>query len=321
MPAVTTPVLYDDAPLLHTHNLQVPGGHCLHVREWGCAGGLPALLLHGGPGSGCSPMLWRMFNPARYRVIAADQRGAGRSTPRGGVQHNTTADLLADLRWLRRRLGITQWLVVGGSWGATLALAHALDEPQAVSGLLLRAPFLARPQDITQFFEQAPVGLDEAWRRFMHAVAPGAGQTLLAALYAGLHSATASTAKAMARAWWCWEQALSGSTVQAGFLNGDDLQRQVDRLRVQSHYLLHGCWLNQPPLLEHCAALPARPVLLLQGSEDLICTPQATALLHAHLPGSHLHTVVGAGHDPTHAAMRAAMVGALDGWAHCQAWS
>jgi proline iminopeptidase len=321
MRAVPSRDLYPDQPLLRSHDLALPGGHRMHVREWGHPQGQPALLLHGGPGSGCAPFLWRSFNPARFRVIAPDQRGAGLSTPRGGILHNTTTDLLADLRELRQLLGIERWLVVGGSWGATLALAHALDAPEAVSGLVMRASFLSRHEDIHRFFQLPPAGLEVAWQHFHDSVAPPPGQTLLTALHAGLClQGDADRAGALAQAWWRWERSLARGMAEQATLAGDALQAQVDRLRVQAHYLLHACWLDAPSLPARCAAQPLpMPVQMIHGLQDRICPPETARVLHAALPGSTMQWIAGAGHDPTHPAMVDAMVTALDAWAEVAA--
>ena len=164
MPAALRP-LYETTPAWRSEWLEVDGGHSLHVQQFGAPDGLPVLVLHGGPGSGCSPLLPRFCDPRRYRIVCPDQRGAGQSRPSGEVAHNTTAFLLADLRTLRAHLQIARWLVVGGSWGATLALAHAADAPEAVAGLLLRSSFLARAQDIAAFFDGAAHGRPQAWPR------------------------------------------------------------------------------------------------------------------------------------------------------------
>jgi proline iminopeptidase len=321
MRAVPFRDLHPDQPPLRSHDLALPGGHRMHVREWGHPQGMPALLLHGGPGSGSAPFLWRSFDPARFRVIAPDQRGAGLSTPRGGIAHNTTADLLADLRQLRELLGIERWLVVGGSWGATLALAHALDAPEAVSGLLLRASFLSRHEDIERFFQQPPAGLEVAWQHFHDIVAPEPGHSLLAALHAGLClEGDADRADALALAWWRWERSLARGTAEQAALAGDALQAQVDRLRVQAHYLVHACWLDAPSLPARCAARPPQvPIHMIHGLQDRICPPEAAQVLHAALPGSRMQWLAGAGHDPTHPAMVDAMVTALDAWAGAEA--
>lgn len=319
--AVTFAALYPPTTPLCTHALPVSGGHLLHVEESGSADGIAALVLHGGPGSGCSPLLRRFFDPARYRVICVDQRGSGASLPRGETAHNRTPDLLDDLRALRLHLGIDRWLVVGGSWGAALAIAHACDAPQAVSGLLLRAVFLARTEDIGWFFQGAREALPEAWQRFA-AVAPAARRgDLLTFLVDAFRRSDPHECAALALAWWRWEQAMARQTVLGQCVPdpvspaGEALAALVDRYRVQSHYLRHGCWLSQPSLLDRCARLPPVPTLLLHGLEDRVCRPEGALAAHARMPHSRLHWVDGAGHDPTHPAMAAATVAALDGFA------
>jgi len=284
--------LYAGRPPFRSWTLDAGQGHRLHVDEWGAPNGRPALLLHGGPGSGCSPLLRRFFDPARYRVIGLDQRGAGRSVPRGETAHNDTGHLLADLRSLRRRLGLARWLVVGGSWGATLALAHALDEPQAVAGLLLRALFLPRQPDIDAFF---------------------AGGPPLAALAAGLDGGSAERRRC-ALAWWRHELQRCGGELEAE-PSGEALDALVDRYRVQAHYLLQRCWLDEPPLLQRCTALPPVPTLLLHARDDRVCPPAAAMSLLALCPHARLQWIELGGHDPAQPAMAAAMVSALDAFA------
>lgn len=294
MPA-PTPVttLHGDPPLLARHALPVGDGHVLDVQEHGRAGGLPALVLHGGPGSGCSPLLRRFFDPQRYRIVSVDQRGAGASTPRGATQHNTTAHLLADLRRVRAALRLERWLVVGGSWGATLAIAHAADDPAAVSGLLLRAVFLARRADVDAFCHAADLDLP--------------------ALARPLHGDDDGQARRAAHTWWRAERSLAGSV--AADPDNDALAALVDRYRVQSHYLLNDCFLAEQPLLERCAQLPRVPTLLLHGLADRICPPAGAQAVHQRLPHAALRWIDGAGHDPAHPAMAAAMVRALDRYA------
>lgn len=283
--------LFPDPPSLALHALAVPGGHVLQVQEFGRADGIPAVVLHGGPGSGCSPLLRRVFDPARYRIVCPDQRGAGGSRPRGGIEHNTTDDLIADLRHIREHLGIERWLVVGGSWGATLALAHAAAEPDAVSALLLRASFLARPQDVAGFF----------------------GELSLQDLADALSSPQRAEREHAALRWWRHEQSLAGTS--AAEPTGEALTAQVDRLRVQAHYLRHGCWLQSPALLERCETVRRMPTLLLHARDDRICPAEGAERLRERLPQARLDWLDEGGHDPAHPAMVSAMVGALDRYA------
>lgn len=301
-----------------THRLPLDGGHVMHVEEHGNPAGLPVVVLHGGPGSGSSPLLRRDFDPAHYRIVCPDQRGSGLSTPAGSIKHNTLADLLADLRLLRAHLHIDRWLVVGGSWGATLALMHALDAPEAVAGLLLRNVFLARESDIHALFAGAlrhdgparRVLWDEAERRQCPVTVP------IAEVFA---RGTWARQCELTRNWFAWEQRLA-SGAAAPLLDEAMLPRLVTRYRVQSHYLRHGCWLDAPTLLQRCAAAkPAVPTLIVHGTNDALCPPEGAQAL-AQVLGAPLQWAQGAGHDPTHPAIAAAMQQALRDYAATQAF-
>jgi proline iminopeptidase len=283
------------------HRLPLGGGHVMHVEEHGNAAGAPALVLHGGPGSGGSPLQRSFFDPAHWRILCPDQRGAGRSTPRGSIEHNTLADLLADLRLLRAHLRIDRWLVVGGSWGATLALLHALDEPAAVAGLVLRNPFLARAEDISRFLAEP------GWAG-LQAQADAAGCSLMDFVADLFATGSLAEQRAAAACWWQVEQRLAGGNPALP----PDLEQLVDRYRVQSHYLRHGCWIASPGLLARCGELPTVPIVIVQGAEDALCPPEgARALAQALQRRATLREVPGAGHDPSHPAMAAAMRQAL----------
>ena len=304
----------------------------LRITQHGTPHGLPVLLLHGGPGSGCSPLLRRFFNPGHWSMVCVDQRGAGASRPAGGVQHNTTQHLLADLRQVRQQLQIARWWVVGGSWGATLAVAHAADAPDAVAGLLLRASFLAQQADIAGFFQRSAAtspAAAAAWTALAARLPQAAGQPLLPSIAQVMALQPAGGQQVqLAAAWWAWEQALSSAAaVQPAAhpapatapaiapaiapATGAALDALVARYRVQSHFLQHGCWLQQPSLLDLAARVPPVPTLLLHGTDDSICPPAGALALQLALPHSRLQWVQGAGHDPSHPAMAAAMLAAL----------
>jgi proline iminopeptidase len=278
--------LYADQPLLREWTLATTDGHALHVREWGCGDGTPVLVLHGGPGSGAGPVLWRVFDPQRWRVIVPDQRGAGRSTPAGALHGNTTAHLLDDITLLRRHLGLAQWTVAGGSWGATLALLAAAREAHTVTALLLRAPFLADNAAIEAFFDGAPHSLQS--------------------LHAQLHGHDAAAAAHAAQAWWQWECVQSGMAAAAT----PDPAALLQRLRLQSHYLVHDCFLRHP-LVAALPALHPLPITIVHGEQDRVCPPAGTHLLRQHLPHAQVHWVPGTGHNAAHPSMVSAWMHTL----------
>jgi proline iminopeptidase len=284
--------LFPVVPPVRSHRMPVSDGHELHVEEHGNLAGLPVLILHGGPGSGCSALLPRFFNPERYRIVCVDQRGAGLSTPAGSIDANTTEHLIDDLVRVRRKLGIEQWLVAGGSWGATLAIAYAAAEPAAISGMLLRATFLARPADIEGFFAGAPAELARSWNSIV--------------------DLPIAAAMPVARAWRRWEQSLESPSQIFDEPDAAVLRAMVQRYRIQSHYLSHGCWLIEAPLLDRCAAVPGVPTMLLHGTADRVCLPAGAYAVHARLPHSLLRWARDAGHDPNHPAMVELMLAATE---------
>lgn len=264
--------------------LEASAGHRLYYEQWGRQNGPVALVLHGGPGSGFSERLRSFFDPLQFRVVAFDQRGCGRSTPRGSISANTTAHLLADIEQLREALGVARWLVVGGSWGATLGLAYAGRHAERVTGLLLRGFFWPGLADIESFFADKP------WRRWaIQLTAPSMTERHVAAL-----------------AWWQWELSRSG-TQNLPALGTTELDALCKRYRVQAHYLLHGCWLDEVGLGYGASKLPDLPIQFLHGDVDQVCPLASARRVHGWLAGSQWHTVPGAGHDPFHPAMDQAM--------------
>lgn len=316
--------LFPPAPELLRAHIEVPGGHQLHLRLSGHAHGQPVLLLHGGPGSGCSPLLSRFLDPERFLIIAPDQRGSGLSLPQGGLQANRLTDLLDDLEGLHQTLKLDRpWKVVGGSWGATLAMAHAAQAPHLVSSLLLRASFLGRDQDVDDFFSpQAgdPADVAAELARFR----TGPHTRLVDDLYRALHGGDPDQALAAARAWWRWEvcaslprHALTAAGHPPRWPAEPEPQALLARLRVQSHYLAQGCGLRELTLLQRAHAVPDVPIQLLHGLDDRVCPPQGATLLYRALLSRAARSPVslswlpGVGHDPYHPLMVDAMIRAL----------
>ena len=294
--------------------LDVGDGHRIYYEQCGRSEGIPVVFLHGGPGSGCSLRHRQLFDPQRCRVILFDQRGCGRSLPRGTLHGNTSDKLVADIEHLRLHLGIERWLVAGGSWGAGLALAYAAAHPACCLGLVLRAVFLGRVSDLNWFFQQARQLLPDAWEALAQQAPLAARGDLLRWLSAGLHGDQPQEALARARIWEAWEVALSqrqnvppGAELPAG----DATAALLDKYRVQSHYLMNGCFWGDIGLLERARLLASVPTAILHGRLDWICRPQAAWELHSSLPGSRLQWVDGCGHSPFEPAMARALAQAV----------
>lgn len=304
--------------------LDVGDGHVLYYEQAGRADGVPAVLLHGGPGSGCSPMHRRLFDPQRYRAVLFDQRGCGRSTPRGGVRHNTTAHLIADLERLREHLGIARWLVVGGSWGSALALAYAARHRERVGGLVLRGIFLTGRADLDWFFRDVRALEPEAWQRFAEQFPRRRRRDLLEACTRVFARGDAAAVAALAVAWSAYERRLLDPATEPGAVPpGDALAATVDRYRVQIHYLARRCFLGERAVLGAASALSGVPTAIVHGRDDRVCRPLNAWRLQRTLGGSRLALIRGGGHDAFAPALAAPLVDALrlfadggrfDGW-------
>lgn len=293
----------------NTDWLDVGEGHRIYYEQCGRSQGLPVVFLHGGPGSGCSPRHRQLFDPERCRVVLFDQRGCGRSLPRGALHGNTSDKLVADIEQLRRHLGIERWLVMGGSWGAGLALAYAAAHPACCLGLVLRGVFLGRPSDLDWFFQQARQLLPDAWEALAQQAPVAARGNLLRWLSAGLLDGSPQEALARASAWEAWEAAMSQHqhVAQRSELSETDAAALVDKYRLQSHYLMNGCFWGDAGLLERTRTLASVPTAILHGRLDWICRPQAAWELHHSLPGSRLQWLDACGHSPFDPAMAQAL--------------
>ena len=290
--------------------LEVGDGHRLYFEQSGSAAGLPVVYLHGGPGGACSPRYRDLFDLTDCRLTLFDQRGCGRSEPRGALHANTSAHLVADIEQLRQQLGIARWLVTAGSWGAGLALAYAAAHPSACLGLVLRGVFLGRASDLDWFFQQASQLLPDAWEALARQAPPAARGDLLAWLHAGLHGDQPQVALERALAWDSWESSMSqhrSAAPRPEPAPAEDAAALLDKYRLQSHYLTNGCFWGDTPLLARVPALARVPTAILQGREDWICRPEAAWALHMSLPNSRLQWLNGCAHSPFEAAMAQAL--------------
>jgi proline iminopeptidase len=305
-------------PSLVSDWLDVGDGHRLYFEQCGEASGLPVVYLHGGPGGAFSPRHRELFDLTRCRLTLFDQRGCGRSEPRGALHANTSDHLVADIEQLRQHLGIARWLVAAGSWGAGLALAYAAAHPSACLGLVLRGVFLGRASDLDWFFQQARQLLPDAWEALARQAPRAARGDLLAWLHAGLHSDQPQVALSRAIAWEAWESSVSqhrSAAARPEPVPAEDAAALLDKYRVQSHYLTNGCFWGDAPLLARAPALAQVPTAILHGRQDWICRPEAAWALHMNLPNSRLQWLDGCGHSPFEAAMARALLQAVSHFA------
>ena len=300
--------------------LDVGRGHRIYHEQAGAADGIPIVLLHGGPGSGSNARQREIADPARFRIVQFDQRGTGRSTPAGETAHNNTDALIADIEALRETLGIGRWLVVGGSWGASLALAYAARHRERVSGVLLRGTFLTGRDDLQWFFYGAGAFAPEAHETFLRVVPRRWHRNVVDWLDRAFARGDARCAE-IAAAWQAYEMALSGDTPSTSRPNAAvpadaaAAARLVAKYRVQSHYIARKCFLGEAAVLRAANALRGVPVAIVHGERDLVCRPANAWRVHRTCAGSRLAWAIGAGHSPWHPATFALSRGALDGFA------
>ncbi|PAY22115.1 prolyl aminopeptidase [Dietzia natronolimnaea] len=280
---------------------------------WECSGnpdGAPVLFVHGGPGGGTTPEHRRMFDPESYRIILVDQRGCGRSTPHvadgADLAVNTTWHLTADLERLRESLGIDRWLVFGGSWGTTLALAYAQQHPDRVRGLVLRGIFLCRPSEIDWFYRGGAAHLfPDAWEGYLAPLVAAEGAETVhrdgfdhvAAYHRLLHCGDPAVEIAAARAWTTWETTTSTLLPRPPAADGDEADRfALAFARIENHYFVNDAFLGGRAILDRMDRVAQLPAVIVHGRYDVVCPVTSAWELHAAWPGSELHIVADAGH-------------------------
>jgi proline iminopeptidase len=295
-----------------TGMLDVGAGHRVYWEQSGNPHGIPVLFCHGGPGSSCGAVHRRFFDPARYRAILFDQRGCGRSEPLGEIRHNTTWDLVADMETLRREFEVERWLLFAGSWGATLALAYAQSHPQAVTGLVLRGVFLGTDEEVDWFLHGLRRFVPEAWSTFARALDAGASSHLLQACIRRLEAGPPAASLNAARAWMAYESEVMalGEQPSASSVAPRD-EAVLARVRIQTHYLRHQCFLAERPILGRMAAIRSLPAIVVQGRLDMVCPPVTAHRLVAHWAAAELRMVECAGHLVFNPDLAVALVRAL----------
>jgi len=272
--------------------------HTMHWEACGNAEGVPVVFLHGGPGGGCLPHHRRFYDPAFWKIVLYDQRGAGRSAPSAELAANTTQHLVADLERLRTELRVERWLVFGGSWGSTLALAYAQAHPQRVLGLVLRGIFLATAAEIDWFMHGMRNTFPEAWRAFADALPPAERADLLGNYYRRLTSPDPKVHLPAAHAWDRYEGACTTLLPAADPLSrfdGDTAALAI--ARIEAHYFVNRGFLAPGQLLDGVAKIRHLPCTIVQGRYDIVCPPVTADALARAWPEAEFVVVPDAGHS------------------------
>jgi proline iminopeptidase len=298
--------------------LRVSEQHELYYEECGNPRGKPAVFVHGGPGAGCDARARGFFDPSRYRIILFDQRGCGRSRPHASLIDNTTWDLVADMEKLRVHLGIEQWLVFGGSWGSTLALAYSQTHPTRVSEIVLRGIFMLRKWELDWFYQEGASALfPDRWEAYVEAIPRAERGDFVTAYYKRLTSEDRATRVAAARAWSVWEAATSylyTSEEQVQKWDEEDFALAV--ARIECHYFVNrGFFEDEDQLLMGVDKIRHIPAVIVQGRYDVVCPMKSAWDLHKVWPEAAFHIIAASGHSAFEPATTSELVKATDAFA------
>jgi proline iminopeptidase len=295
--------------------LPVGDSHEIYVETIGRTDGIPAVYLHGGPGSGCQPDHRRLFDPERFHAVLFDQRGAGRSRPKGRREHNTLPHLIADMEMIRENLGFTRWMVVGGSWGATLALAYAQAHPHRVSGIVLRATFLGTRAELEgAFTDVLPRFYPDLSDDFLKLLPAEERGQPLDAYWRRILDADSAVHGPAARAWNDTERILSehtSSRVRLDLKSLNSTYTLPSTPFMEAHYFQNGCFMRPGQLLAEAQKLAGIPGIVVQGRYDLLCPPATSHALSAAWPESEVRFIEGAGHSLYDPGVRDAVMKAI----------
>ena len=295
--------------------LDVGDGHRIYVEQCGNPDGIPVVVLHGGPGGGCSPTMRRYFDPRKFRIILFDQRGCGRSRPHASVEANTTWHLVRDIELIREKLSIGSWICFGGSWGATLALIYAQSHPDRARALVLRGVFLMTKPELDWFYGGgAGQFWPDLWASFENRIPPEEQNDLIAAYHRRLFSGDMMTEVRFARAWANWENALA--SVESNGWTGEAPGEYARAFaRLENHYFYNDGFLTaETQILNRMDRIAHIPGFIVQGRFDMICPPKAAYQLHKNWPASRLTMVPMAGHALSEPGISRELVRIMDNY-------
>lgn len=295
--------------------LKVSDIHNIYWEECGNPNGKPVVFLHGGPGGGIGPELRRFFDPQAYRIILFDQRGAGMSTPNAELKDNTTWNLVKDIEALREMFKVDKWVVFGGSWGSTLALAYAITHPERVKGLILRGIFLCRPSEIKWFYQEGASQLfPDVWDEYLKPIPANERHDMVAAYYRRLTHENAEVRLEAAKAWSKWEAATSRLYVSPEAIDEfDDPEYALSFARIECHYFTNNSFFKTENwLLENIDKIRHIPGAIIQGRYDVVCPARSAWDLHKAWPEAKFTFIADAGHAAAEPGTKSALIEATD---------
>ena len=305
--------LYPSLEPYETGMLKLDSLHSMYWEQSGSPTGIPIFFLHGGPGAGSTPIHRRFFDPAAYRIIIHDQRGAGRSTPLGTLTDNTTQHLVSDINTLADHLGIEKFWLFGGSWGSTLALAYAIETPKRCLGLIIRGVFLGRPKEVDWFLYGLRNVFPEAWRHFVSIINDEERNDILRAFTKRLLDPDPEIYLSAARAWSRYEgscSTLNPSPETVAAFGEDTVAYAL--ARIETHYFSNENFLSKKPILDQVNRLHNMPCTIIHGRYDMICPIITADELHRAWPNSNLVIVPDAGHSALDPGIRSALINATE---------
>lgn len=306
--------LYPEIKPYARHELAVEPPHVLYVDESGSADGLPVLFIHGGPGAGCDAASRRYFDPNLYRIVTFDQRGCGRSTPYASLENNTTQALVADIERIREHLGVDKFVLFGGSWGSSLALAYAQEHPQRVHGLILRGIFLCRPQEFHWFYQEGASRLfPDYWEDYIAPIPPQERGDLMGAFYKRLTGSDQIAQMHAAKAWSTWEGRTATLRPNPQVVDRfSEAHRALSIARIECHYFINDAFLEPDQLLRDMPRIAHLPGIIVHGRYDAICPLDNAWALHQAWPNSELQIIRDAGHSAAEPGITDALVRAAE---------
>jgi proline iminopeptidase len=308
---------YPEIEPFDTGRLKVSPIHELYYEQCGNPNGKPAVFLHGGPGSGIVPDYRRFFDPAAYRIVLFEQRGAGRSTPHANLEDNTTWDLVADIERLREHLGIEKWLVFGGSWGSTLSLAYSQTHSDRCTALVLRGIFLCRPKEIDWFYQEgqgASALFPDIWESYVSIIPEAERDDMLQAYHRRLMSQDEAVQMEAAKAWSIWEASTSKLFFDQDLIDHfGSPHTALSLARIEAHYFVNNAFFDTDNyLIENVDKIRHIPAVIVQGRYDVVCPMMSAWDLHRAWPEADFKVIPDAGHSATEKGIVDALVDATD---------